>query len=189
MIKTNYLLNFIRRCAKDAHIEDIQSIFIVPSALITPADLVSHTAYYLQQDNDHKISYYGLKGSNDVKVITHTIPKVTSYTDYTPKNNKCFCYPMNYLYVTNNNGNYNIYKYEDFYNSANATFDTILSMNIGVSGKLTPTNYKNQSTKDFDNGLSLGKFPTCGWSTDAFTSWLTSQCVNIATSWVPRSWR
>lgn len=54
-------------------------------------------------------------------------------------------------------------------------------MTVGCSGRLVPTGYKGQSTAD-DDALPLAKYPTCGWSSDAFINWLTQESVNQATS-------
>ena len=96
-----------------------------------------------------------------------------------PKNNKCFVYPYNYLFVSNNQGNNNIYKYEDF-SGNNVVFENQFSIAIGGSGRLVPKNYKGMETDD-DEALPLGKYPTCAWSSDAFTNWLTQNAVNLAT--------
>ena len=48
--------------------------------------------------------FYKTKSTMTQEIITHNISKVHSFSDYTPRNNKCFCYPYNYLYVTNNAG-------------------------------------------------------------------------------------
>lgn len=50
-----------------------------------------------------------------------------------------------------------------------------------VLGRLVPKSYKGQVTAD-DESIALGKYPTCGWSSDAFTNWLTQNSINIATS-------
>lgn len=183
MSKYISILHYIGRCNNDGHINDVENIFIVPAALIDTTKLVPHYAELF--DNTKPINFYTILYSYEPKEIIVQFPKEYEFTDYTPKNNKCYCYPINYLYVTNNNGNSNIFKYEDFYNSQVCTFKIWLAMCIGVSAKLFPTNYKYQTNGDFDNGLPLGKYPVCGWSSDAFTNWLTSQAVNIATSFIP----
>lgn len=174
---------YLGRCNNDGHINDVENIFIVPSALIDTTKLEPHYAELF--DDTKPINFYTILYTYEPKEINVQFPKEYEFTDYTPKNNKCYCYPINYLYVTNNNGNSNIFKYEDFYNSQVCTFKIWLAMSIGVSAKLFPTNYKYQTNGDFDNGLPLGKYPVCGWSSDAFTNWLTSQAVNIATSFIP----
>lgn len=50
-------------------------------------------------------------------------------------------------------------------------------MGVGTSGRTVPLNYKNMATAD-DEALPLAKYPTCGWSADSYTNWLTQQAVN-----------
>ena len=87
------------------------------------------------------------------------------------------------MLVSNNVGNTNIYKYENFNpNNLQNTpmFDLQLSVCVGGSGRLVPRGYKNIDY-NYDESLPLGKFPTCSWSSDAFTNWLTQNAVNIGT--------
>lgn len=81
------------------------------------------------------------------------------------------------MFVSNNNGSNNIYKYENF-TTANCVFENQLAITIGVSGRIVPKNYKNMATND-DEALPLGKYPTCAWSSDAFTNWLTQNGINM----------
>ena len=58
----NYLLRYLLRTNVDGHINDIKNLFAIPTALIhSSSDLVLHTAYTTEQDNDHKIEFYTLK--------------------------------------------------------------------------------------------------------------------------------
>lgn len=119
--------------------------------------------------------------SIDSKTENYTIQKITSFSGVTIKNNKCFCYPYNYLLISNNIGNYNIYKYENFSNSTHATFTSNMSVSIGCSGKIYPTNYKGIESND-EESIPMAKYPTCEWSADAYTNWLVQNSVNIWTS-------
>lgn len=87
--------------------------------------------------------------------------------------------------ATNNVGNQNIYKYEDFILngqiSQNPVVDMELALTIGCSGRLVPRGYKNID-KNYDESLPLGKYPTCAWSSDAFINWLTGNAVDVTTS-------
>ena len=85
------------------------------------------------------------------------------------------------MLVTNNIGNYNIYKYENFYNSNNATFSIKMALNIGCSGKVIPTAYKKIANND-DESIPVGKYPTFSWSSDAYINWLTQNAVNLTTT-------
>ena len=77
------------------------------------------------------------------KTESKNVTKLTSFTGYTPKNNKCFVYPYNYLYVTNDNGNTNILKYELF-SDTTANFQLQLALSVGISGRCVPLNYKSK---------------------------------------------
>lgn len=170
-----YLL--IARTNMDGHVEDIQNIFIVPDVAITVASLTEHTA---KMGDDLTFNFYTMSFKTDVEKFDTTIEKLHSYYDYTPKNNKCFVYPYNYLFVSNNQGSNNIYKYEDF-TSQDCVFENQFSLAVGCSGRIVPKNYKRMPTND-DEALPLGKYPTCAWSSDAFTNWLTQNSVNLATN-------
>lgn len=164
---------YIVRTNMDEHIEDIHNIFIIPDACIQASALNSHRAY---ADND-EFYFYTLNQTIDPTSFITTITKRTSFSGYQPKNNKCFVYPYNYLLVSNNSGSNNIYKYENF-STANCQFLNQLAISIGVSGRIVPKYYKNMEF-NFDESIALGKYPTCAWSSDAFTNWLTQNSVNI----------
>ena len=83
------------------------------------------------------------------------------------------------MLITNNAGNYNILKYEDF-STPKVNLETQMAIGVGNSIRLVPRKYKKQDYA-IDEAISLCKYPTCGWSADAYTNWLTSQAVNIPT--------
>lgn len=168
---------YLMRANSDGHIADIKNIFIVPDALIDKSKIVLKTAYAFQTEEEYAINFYELPMSSDIKSFDFEVDKITNFEDFKPVNNKCYCFPYNYLFVTNNVGNSNIFKYENFYDSNKATFKILLAMSIGCSGKLVPTNYKKIGLND-DESLPLAKYPTCSWSSDAFINWLTQNAVN-----------
>lgn len=168
---------YIMRTNSDGHIADIKNIFIIPDAIVDKTKITLKTAYAFEQSDKFKIEYYELPLSTDIQSFKFSVNKITAFNDITIKNNKCFVYPYNFLFVTNNIGNSNIYKYENFYDSNEATFDILLAISIGCSGKLVPTNYKKIGVND-DESIPLAKYPTCSWSSDAFTNWLTQNAVN-----------
>ena len=134
--------------------------------------------------------------SDNVAEVPNTFSKVesngfsmpihpTRIDGYTPKNNKLFSYPYCYSIISNNSGNTNIYKYEDFINDGSniANFDIYGALTPGCSIKCVPNNYKKGSElgpdQIFDEGITGGKFPICNYATDVFTNWLTQNSVNI----------
>lgn len=106
--------------------------------------------------------------------VNKTVTQQTSIDTYVPKNNKLFCYPYNYLLETNNNGSSNILKYELF--NGTPQFSIGGCATVGGSIVSIPNNYKEGNET---NMLMAGKFPTCSWSEDAYTNWLTMNGVNI----------
>lgn len=172
------LVLLLLRTNADGHIEDVQNIFILPDAAIDVSKLTQHTAKVISDENT--FSFYTMGYDMSPEKFNTEIDKITSFSDYTPKNNKCFVYPYNYLFVSNNQGSNNIYKYEDF-NTEKCIFENQFSIAIGGSGRIVPKNYKGMATND-DEALALGKYPTCAWSSDAFTNWLTQNSVNMAVS-------
>lgn len=172
------LVLLLLRTNADGHIEDVENIFIVPDVAIDQSKLQEHTAKVISDENT--FSFYTMSYDMSPEKFNTEIDKITSFSDYTPKNNKCFVYPYNYLFVSNNQGSNNIYKYEDF-NTEKCIFENQFSIAIGGSGRIVPKNYKGMTTND-DEALTLGKYPTCAWSSDAFTNWLTQNSVNMAVS-------
>ena len=172
------LVLLLLRTNVDKHIEDVQNIFILPEVAIEPSKLIQHTAKVISDEKT--FNFYTMGYDMSPEKFNTEINKITSFSDYTPKNNKCFVYPYNYLFVSNNQGSNNIYKYEDF-NTKKCIFENQFSIAIGGSGRIVPKNYKGMATND-DEALALGKYPTCAWSSDAFTNWLTQNSVNMAVS-------
>ena len=115
-------------------------------------------------------------GGNTTPIFTSkTINKIGTLNSYDPVNNKLLCYPYSYLLETNNNGASNVFKYELFPGNS-CTFSIGGCATVGGSIISIPTSY---SEGDETNMLTAGKFPTCSWSEDAYTNWLTMNGVNI----------
>lgn len=167
----------------DNHTADIDSIFFIPDILINRAKIILNQGTVLGQN----LTFYTLGQTQNIKTFNTNINKHYSFTGFSPKNNKCYCYPYNYLFVTNNVGNNNIFRYEDF-STTNCVFKNEITMSVGISGRIVPLNYRGIKRND-DEIVPLAKYPTLAWSSDTYTNWLTSQAVNIptqlATSLIP----
>lgn len=96
----------------------------------------------------------------------------------TPVNQKLLTYPFQYAWWTNSNGASNILKYEL---STNTNHGITISFwgvpTLGGSIIAFPLNYDSQAL-NLEQSLMGGKFPTLGWSEDAYTNWLTQNGVN-----------
>ena len=171
------LEKFIDRMNKDGVVDQITDMFIVPSCLFDPNTLGEDNAYNsVSADDSEKFYFYHPPYSDTVQVLTKSITKNRDFSGYTPKNNKVYCYPWNYLMVVNNVGGSNIYKYEDF-STSECVFDVIGALSIGGSFKLIPKNYRGV-LEDFDESMALAKFPTCSWSSDSYINWITQEATN-----------
>lgn len=115
----------------------------------------------------------------------------TSLDGYTPVNKKLLTYPYQYCLMQNNAGASNILYYEHSGYINGTSLDNVERgaiyiqyfgvPTIGASVIAIPKWYKNSALK-LDESLSLGKFPTLGWSEDAYINWLTQNSVNHTTS-------
>ena len=105
-----------------------------------------------------------------------------SLNGYTPKNGKMFCYPYNYLYVTNNNGGDVVYHYEDFVNNV-PSFKWYATLEQGGCVYIAPNNSKKASTEStsvaWNEGLSCGKLPQLSWTSDYYLNWQALNASNI----------
>ena len=112
-----------------------------------------------------------------------TISKVNYLAnEYYPKNNKLLTYPYSYLQISNHNGTIVNYKWEDFnllLHGNDIKFKLQGTITPGGSFSAYPIDYKN-ILSNYDENITLGKFPIGGWSSDIYTNWLTQNGVNIA---------
>lgn len=179
------LLLFIYAVNQAGHIADLKNMYCVPFDAIATADREPHTVqvtYPSTAGSVFNLTYYTTTGSFSNRSKNLVYNKPLSWGDFTPRNNKCFCYPYNYLLVTNNTGNQDVFRYEDFNGSDTSKFEFLVEacMGVGYNARVVPVDYKHQSV-DYDEQIPLGKYPVCGWSADAYTNWLFQNAVNIAT--------
>ena len=163
----------------------IKGMYVVPEAVLDLSNISSTTVPAHSGLAEYSFETF-VSPTGTSESFNINIAKKTSFSDYSGlKNNKLLCYPYNYLFVSNNAGNFGIYKYEDFTDTSNATFKFYGSLQIGASGRLIPQNYRTMLSaqgNNVDESLPLGKYPTFEWSSDAFTNWLTQNAVNITSS-------
>lgn len=183
------LAKFINITNIDGHIEDIKDMFIIPGAGVDATGFIPSGQVHRQNLPGtvpvyDETTYFNLVSPTFIQEqFDMQIDKIKSFDNLNIHNNKCFCFPYNYLLVTNNNGNQNIYRYENFSDEDYATFDIELALSIGMSGRCVPKNYKGVAIND-DESIALGKYPTCNWTSDSFTNWLTQQAINLPTKFL-----
>lgn len=153
------LTQTIEAFAKEGHSDAIKCLFMYPTGLI-----------------ENEPQKQAILGSETPSEIKKQFLK-SSYKSYVPKNNKLLCFPYHYLLVANNNGGSAVYHFEEFKNGI-YSFSIKGCITPGGSIRLIPENYKGME-KNHEEGLNLGKYPICNWSSDEYTNWLTQNSVNI----------
>lgn len=162
----------------------IVSVFMIPTNLCGTVTFNTYTTEGVTYNCGiipYTSTYTGLGSVGNI-----TSP--ASLNGYTPKNNKVYCYPYNYFYLTNNVGMDIEYHYEDFVDNA-ASFKTVGVITPGCSIRCVPLNYKKlpetivsavTSMHSYNYGITVAKYPICSWSSDVYTNWLTQNGINIA---------
>lgn len=154
------LVSIINLYANNGKADAVTGVYLVPSKIINNT---SGTMQYSGQAEPVKYA--------------HSVAKQTTLDGYTPRNKKLLTYPYNYILLSNNSGSSNILQYENFY-SDNCVFEIVGVPTVGGSIKCVPLDYKGIERIQ-QEGIMLGKFPTCSWSSDLYTNWLTQNGVNI----------
>lgn len=105
---------------------------------------------------------------------------------YTPRNNKLFTYPYNFLAVTNGDGNVGIFRYEFFQTSASigvneCAFYLYGQPDLQPEFILEPIQYKTSATNQFAtlDKLSLKGFPQCAFNIDQYKAFLAQNSSSL----------
>lgn len=89
---------------------------------------------------------------------------------YTPKNQKLFTYPYNFIYCTDNEGTCANYRYEFFAESkCRFSFTSALSPNPAVV--MMPFTY-NGVSRNTNEKMVVDGYPQCSWYSDAYQAYL-----------------
>ena len=181
---------FIHALDANGQGDAVASVFLVPTALCGTITFTHYSPEIPAGSGTHIEFDAGVLAYGTAPVTLSTVTSITSPTSlngYTPKNKKLFCYPYNYMLVTNNVGTDTIFHYEDFVNNT-ASFETIGAVTPGCSIKCIPLNYKKlqdttvsaiSTLNSYDYGISGPKYPICSWVNDVYTNWLTQNGVNV----------
>lgn len=169
--KYQNLKNLVRSYDAAGKSAAIMTMYVVPNSIVNVGELpITFPAD--SAGVKYSFSVYKLASATSVKtVMTSSISRNNTIDGYTPKNNKCFCAPYNYLMITNNGGAQITYAWEDF-SSSNANFTMRAIVNEGCDVKLTPSNYKRTDLSGgYDYSVPLQKFPTISWTSDFYLNW------------------
>lgn len=156
------------------YIDGIVNMFMYPRNMVTLGEVTSSQQHTW---GDGIVCKY----VKNVKTLSKTITKQTTIGNHTIKNKKLLCYPYNVLYVTNNAGTAATYKYERFIYDNECEFKMCGCYSPEGSVKLVPRNYDGV-VDNYEEGFSLGSFPTCAWNSDMYKVWLAQNQGSLASS-------
>ena len=184
------LTDFAHAFDAQAKADAIVSMYILPKAF-TPGILMGTFVKYSDDGHTQLYSFdYGLLPRTlDAPVMgTYYWDRNTTINGYTPKNNKLFCYPYNYLLISNNNGEDKEYYWEDF-SSSQAQFTMKGVPSLGCNIRIIPSNYKSTNLSGgYEWSMEAGSLPQVSWNSDHYLNWEASQGVkggvNAASSYV-----
>lgn len=109
---------------------------------------------------------------------TQSMTKVTGDFDgYTPKNNKLYTYPYNFIYVYTDDGAESHYAYE-YFSGTNCTFQIIPSANAAPEVVAFPQNYKGVQN-NLNEKITLSGYPQCPYNIDTYKAWLAQNASAI----------
>ena len=168
----NDIFNLINKINENGQASSVVSCFAMPKSFVNFTDIGDGVG--LLSDGNS----WGSRGREfEISVNKDTL------NGYKPKNKKLFCYPYNYLQLTNNCGNYQNLKYELFENKDNITVTNYYVANCNPVVITVPLHY-NGIVRDINNSIQFSNFPQIPWNCDAFKNWLavnsSSLIVNTA---------
>lgn len=137
--------------------EAIVSLWVYPKKFLNMAKV------------DNGLNLYVISGGAIEELTVYNPVDLVDYGGYNPRNKKLLTYPYRFMYCSNNLGGFAQYHYEKF--NGDPTFSVVGTAMPDGGLKIVPTNYKGIVT-NYEEGLSLGGFPTCAWDQDYYKIWL-----------------
>lgn len=176
VVDQSNISNFVNAYDVNAKADAITAMYVLPKNFYPDLQLLS---VYGQTGSGQNWSFdYAVMPSSNTALTlgSYYWDRNTTIHGYTPKNNKLFTYPYNYLLITNNNGDEKEYYWEDM-GSSQARFDMKGVPSLGCNIRLIPTNYKNTTTGGYEWSIEAGSLPMVSWNSDYYLNWEASQGV------------
>ena len=159
------MVNNIQKISQDGHLDGIKNAFVIPDDLVD--GFISNNDWQYHGTSDDNI-WYSYKGTTQPYFRRTVVSAPTTINGYTPRNKKLLSAPYQYCMLVNNNGSVNSLNYEYFSNRNAFVIEAKGTIGVGCSIEVYPENYKGVE-KNYNEGISQGKFPTLSWSGDAYT--------------------
>lgn len=170
--------DYVKRAGQSSSPEiDVLYTYMIPSVLV-PANAIQSGGLMLSWNSPYSL---------EKKVLS----RPTSIDGYTPVNKKLLCFPYQYCLMNNLCGATNTLYYENsgyLAGTSGLEAGAIYVQYWGVpsigGSVIAIPKYYNRKVMSMTDALVLGKYPTLGWSEDAFTNWLSQNAVNNTLNWV-----
>lgn len=161
---------FIRRFDRDGKADAITAMYILPKRFAPQNTLIGQSIS--DPNGDLVVDMWYLPNSTTATTLgTYWWDRNTTINGYTPKNNKLFCYPYNYLMISNNAGDDTVYHWEDF-SSSQAHFTMRGVATQGCQIRITPSNYKNTNLAGgYAWSSTASTIPLLSWNSDYYLNW------------------
>lgn len=159
--------NFLNQIVSDNKIDSIISVFMCPH-------YITHF-FKTQQDGGllptaHMSNILPFASSK----VFGTWEKPDGST-WTPKNNKLYTYPYNFLYLYDNVGeNASILEPQFYFPSeGNYRLDAMMALTCNPSITIYPHDYKGR-TDGVEYGITLNSYPQCSYNIDTVRAWIAN---------------
>lgn len=174
------LSNIIRTYDKKGKADAIIGVFMIPESYCQNLTYITCAGY------SWTCKYAVIEGAQDGTALSFNKP--ITVDSYTPHNKKLLTFPFIFMNLDNNAGVDVTLHFEDFTTST-CTFELDSNICPGISGKITPSNYKIYRGIDNNNepipkpnyeySIPLAKLPICSWNSDSYVNYMTQNSLNI----------
>lgn len=192
---TTMATRFLRYADSLAQGDAIYTMFMVPYSITSWTRFNLPEFISIDNEDHQSVAQYGplfwyVPNTVIVKEFTQIAGSVGTFVSfkykksdgsYTPHNNKLYTGEYNNLLLTDLNGHAGTYFFEDFKDGTHCSFDIKGVISQGCSIVAVPQSYKGTSGDNYNECLQLVKLPTCAWTTDTYTNWLTQTAVSRQT--------
>jgi hypothetical protein len=150
------------------HGDAIMTVFTVPAF-----SLVGFNGWTL--DNlQHSILWWFVDDFNADPLVVQLTGTPSSLDGYTPRNQKLRTFPYTYIGFNPPNGSQKVFRFEDFETgTVGFAFQSEINQNPTIA--ITPQNYRGISGDSTQDVVFLSGYPTIGWITDYYNTWLAQQ--------------
>lgn len=155
--------------------DSVISMFLVPS-------FISGTYTYKNRVTSQTIECSVIANDKPYKISRQLYVGAENKTKYQNKNMKLYNYPYSFAFISDGNGNMQIFKPELFQDKSDY-FNFTVQSSVGSSAEMifVPNYYKGMNL-NFNESYVFNKFPQISWTTDFFKEYWAQNKVNITSS-------